>query len=181
MKTITLEDDVFADLDKLTTSLFSHSDVIRKLLTPRNHDLQSSSAILAVRTEETDRLTECVQSLDYQMMKSAISKYLYLLGWLSKTYPNEFKRVESYKRGNRVYFAKSQAEVVEGGNGAIHAKQIPHSNIWALATLDNATKRKILTHLLPLFGFKQNAISRAISTIADSGGHESKVNKYISV
>src|SRR5882672_1640559 len=154
MKTISLEDETFAELDKLTSPLFSHGDVVRKLLMSRSEVRPASLPVVApVHAPENGSLTAYIQSADYQMLYSGINKYLAVLGWLYKTYPKDFLKVESYRLGKRVYFARSQKEVEEGGNGAIHAKQIPDSPVWTLATLSNQDKRKVLSDLLQLFGF----------------------------
>jgi len=172
MKTINLEDDVFADLDKLTTEFFSHNDVIRKLLLSRGADFKPPvPAGNPFQVPENGSVVAFVQSANYRMLTSGINKYLAVLGWLYKTHTKDFQKVENYRRGNRVYFARSQRAVEEGGSGAIHAKQIPNSPVWTLATLDNRTKRIILADLLPLFGFKQNEINEVVSTISDSGRH----------
>jgi len=163
MKTINLEDDVFAELDKLATGFFSHNDVIRKLLLSRGADPKLPAPTAnPFQVPQNGSIVDFVQSVSYRMLTSRINKYLAVLGWLYKTRPSDFHKVENYKRGNRVYFARSQKAVEEGGNGAIHAKQIPNSPIWTLATLDNRTKRIILADLLPLFGFKEDEIKAVI-------------------
>lgn len=170
MKTITIEDAVFAELDKLTTEFFSHSDVIRKLLS-RGADLPPPSLpATPFQVPENGSIVAFVQSAEYRMLTSGINKYLTVLGWLYKTHTSDFQKVENYRRGNRVYFARNQRTVEEGGK-SIHAKQIPHTPVWTLATLDNRTKRIILTDLLPLFGFKPDEINAVVSTISDSGRH----------
>jgi negative regulator of replication initiation len=166
MKTINLEDTVFADLDKLTSPLFSHSDVIRKLLLSRGGDVQPT---VQVRASENGSLAAYVQSADYRMLNSGISKYLAVLGWLVKSHPKEFQKVLTYKRGTRVYFAGSEKEIMDGGNGALTARKIPNSSVWTLATIDNPTKRKILSAILRVFGYKSDEINSVVSTIADSG------------
>jgi negative regulator of replication initiation len=175
MKTINLENDVFAELDKLTTEFFSHNDVIRKLLLARNGEANLSVPVATpFQIPEKGSVVGFVQSANYRMLTSGINKYLAVLSWLYKTHTNDFHKVENYRRGNRVYFGRSQKAIEEGGNGAIQAKQIPHSPIWTLATLDNRTKRVILTDLLPLFGFKSHEINEVVSTISDSGRHRGR-------
>jgi len=170
VKTIQLDEDVFEQLSRLTSPLFSHNDVVRKLLMPQSEKNSSTIPdVRAVRPQENGNLVTYIKSVDFQMLNSGINRYLAVLGWLYRAYPQDFQKVENYKRGNRVYFARSQKEVEDSGTG-ISAKKIPGSPIWTLATLDNTGKRKILSDLLRLFGLNANDINIVVSTISDSAG-----------
>lgn len=175
MKAINLEDEVFAELDKYTNKIISHSDVVNKLLKTRGAEIKMAPIETSTQTLASGGLLSYVRGAEYQMLRSGINKYLAVLGWLHKTYQRDFQKVEGYKRGNRVYFARSKGAVESGGNGAIHAKQIPGSQVWTLATLDNRSKRTILADLLRLYGFKPDEINIVISTISDSGRHLEKL------
>jgi negative regulator of replication initiation len=164
MKSISLEEDVYAELEKLRSPIFSHNDVIRKLLTA----CSSPSSVSVVKTSGENALVAFVKSGDFQQFNTGIKRYLSILGWLYSHYATDFKKVEDYRRGNRVYFARSQKAVEEGGNGDIRAKLIPNSPLWTLATLDNRSKRVVLSDLLRLFNFKPAEINEIVATIPDS-------------
>ena len=100
-----------------------------------------------------------------------IDKYLAILGWLYKHRPSEFAKVEDFRRGSRVHFARSQRAIEESGKGAIHAKRIPNTPVGALSTLDNRTKRVILADMLHAVGFQQDEIKIVLGTIPDSDRH----------
>src|SRR5208282_898743 len=142
-----IDDALFTEIEKRTTPDFDHNDVIQKLL--KKTLLPSQPAIPSKPKSDSpaipsvkNSIVSFVQSPEYAVL-SGINKYMAVLGWLHKFKPNEFGKVENYRRGNRVYFGKSQRQVEESGEG-IDAKQIPGSNIWALATLDNRAKRGLL-------------------------------------
>jgi negative regulator of replication initiation len=168
---ISIDDAIFAEIEKRTTPDFDHSDVIQKLLIKALQPSMPSSpklgspAIPSVRNS----IVSFVQSPEYKVL-SGINKYLAVLGWLHKHKPNEFEKVENFRRGNRVYFGKSQRQVEESGEG-ISAKLIPGSSIWTLATLDNRAKRGLLADVLQLCNYQTGEINVVVETIPDSGRH----------
>jgi negative regulator of replication initiation len=177
MKTIHLDDDVFTEIDKLATGIFSHSDVIRKLLkmTPSERVESVNSLKTSSGSVSKGGIVSLMQSPEYQLLRSGIDKYLTVLSWLHRNRRNEFDKVLEYRRGNRIYFAKSQRAVEQGGGGNIHAKQIPGSDYWVLATLDHKSKREILHDVLHLLGFQPAEINVVVGTIPDSGRHRSSL------
>ena len=176
MKTLTIafDDELFAEIDKRTTSDFDHSDVVQKLLKKALASSQQVSTSEAKRPPPLvlptrNSVASFVQTSEYKVL-SGINKYLAVLGWLHKNKPDEFGKIESYRRGNRVYFGKSQRQVEESGDG-VSAKQIPGSNVWALATLDNRAKRGLLADVLQLLNLEPGEINIVIDSIPDSGRH----------
>jgi negative regulator of replication initiation len=176
MKTITIgiDSDLFTEIDKRTTPDFDHSDVINKLLKRALNLSGPSEAPRAIQTSvpvlsEKEGIVSFVQTPEYRVL-NGIDKYLAVLAWLHKTRPNEFGKIENYRKGNRTYFSKSQKQVEDSGTG-INAKPIPGTLWWALATLDNRAKRDILSDILHLFNFQPGDINRVVDTIADSGRH----------
>jgi negative regulator of replication initiation len=179
---ISFDDELFMEIDKRTTPDFDHSDVIQKLLKKALLLQQSTIPCQPQQApprvpSSKDSLTSFVENPEYRVL-SGINKYLTVLGWLNKNKPNEFVRIENYQRGNRVYFGKNQRQVEDSGEN-IAAKQIPGSNTWALSTLDNRTKRDLLTDVLHLCNYQPSEINVVIDTISDSGRHRSVREKRL--
>jgi negative regulator of replication initiation len=171
---INIDDALFLEIEKRTTPDFDHNDVIQKLLKkallpsqPTNPSKPKSDP--SVIPSAKNSIVSFVESPEYKVL-SGINKYLAVLGWLHKYRANDFEKVESYRRGNRVYFGKSQRQVEESGEN-IAAKQIPGSSVWTLATLDNRAKRGLLADVLQLCNFQSGEINIVIDTIPDSGRH----------
>lgn len=162
------------EIEKRTTTDFDHNDVIQKLLKKALLPTQSpvpskaKSDFSAIPSAKAS-IGSFVQSPEYKVL-SGINKYLAVLAWLHKYKPNEFEKVDNYRRGNRIYFGKSQRQVEESGE-RINAKQIPGSTIWTLATLDNRAKRGLLADVLQLCNIHPGEINIVIDTIPDSGRH----------
>jgi negative modulator of initiation of replication len=169
MKTLTIDDDLYAEIDSHTSEIFSHSDVLRKLLSLKHQKPRASSSDAPDSGgNEPGKIISFIQSREYQMRHKAIDKYLAILGWLYKNRPDEFIKIEDYKRGDRVYFAKSEKAIEEGGGGNIRAKRIPDSPFWALVTLDNSSKRTILRAILRSFGHTSAEVNTVVETLPDS-------------
>jgi len=166
MKTIIVDDDLFLEIDKLATGIFSHSDVIRKLYEKKMVQ-QKEPLVTGMKSipPQKGSISAFVQSPEYRSLRKAGDRYLAVLGWVQKNRSNEFTKVENYNRGKRVYFAKSHKAILESGNGNIKAKQIPGSSVWTLVTLDSPSMRKILTDVLQLVGFQLDEIKVVVETI----------------
>jgi negative regulator of replication initiation len=176
MKTlhITVDDGLFEEIEKRTTVDFDHGDVVQKLLKkalmlPQQKTASESMQNSKPASLRKDNIVSFVQSPDYKVL-SGINRYLAVLGWLHKNRPEEFKKIENYRKGNRVYFGKSQQQVEESGDG-ITAKQIPDSNLWALSTLDNRAKRGLIEDILQLCNFQPSEVNAVVNSIPDSGRH----------
>jgi negative regulator of replication initiation len=166
MKTLTIDDDLFLEIDKLATEIFTHNDVIRKLLSkrPAQKDAAQTSADKTTLAPKGS-IIEFVQSPQYQAIRKTGDRYLVILGWINKNRPDEFLKIEAFQRGRRKYFATSREAITQSGQGPIKAKQIPKSPLWALVTLDSQSMRGVLVDVLRLTGFQPNEISAVAQTI----------------
>jgi len=174
--TISIGEDLFVEIDRRTTVDFDHNDVIEKLL---KRALLPSLPNRNPRpiTPAANSITSFVRTPEYSVL-SGIGKYLAVLGWIYKNKPNEFRKIENFQRGNRVYFGQSQQQVEDSGK-SIAAKQIPGSTVWALATLDNRAKRDLLADVLRLCDFQPGEIGTVVSAISDSGRHRRATEKTL--
>jgi negative regulator of replication initiation len=174
MKTLNIQIDeqLFVEIEKRTTPDFDHNDVIQKLLrkalTPLPNAPKPNSE-LSPNPSAKNGILPFIQSPEFKIA-SGINKYLAVLAWVNKNKPKEFQKIEDYRKGNRIYFGKTQRQVEDSGKN-INATQIPGSNIWALTTLDNKAKRNLLEDLLHIFNFQPGEINAVISALPDSGRH----------
>ena len=176
MKTLHIDDELFTEIDKLATGIFTHSDVIRKLLSQKSvpsSEIQASGA--KISPPQQGSITEFVQSARYLALRKTGDRYLMVLSWINKHRPNEFKKVEDFQRGKRKYFAKNSEAILESGRGNIKAKQIQGSSFWTLVTLDSSSMRSVLTDVLHLTGFKVGEIKTVVETIQGRPGGATSV------
>jgi negative modulator of initiation of replication len=171
MHTIEIDEQVLAELARRATGFHvTPNDVIRKVLqldprpagpTPSNG--AASSATLPAT------LPEFLHSERFRTYHQAVDKFLAILGWLHHAHPKQFSDVAlAFRRGSRRYFAKSEREILQGGEG-VTAKPIPQSPFWVLTTLDNKSKRLVVEDVLRALGYSRGDINVALAELPDSG------------
>jgi negative modulator of initiation of replication len=167
INTIEIDDQVLTELSRRATGFHvTPNDVLRRILSlaaPAPAAPPPSPQPLA------STLAEFVKSERFQRHHQAIDRFLVILGWLHSAHPKQFAEAAlKFHRGNRVYFAKSEKEILESGDG-VTARQIPQSPFWALATLDNKSKRLVMEDILRALGYSRGDISLALAELPDSG------------
>lgn len=165
MNTIEIDDQVFAELSRRATGFHvTPNDVIRRIL-----ELPSLSSPPPPASPVAPTLFEFIKSERFQRHQQAVDRYLVILGWLHAADPKQFANVAlGFRRGNRAYFANSEHEVLQSGEG-ITAKPIPQSPFWALTTLDNKSKRIVLEDVLRALGYSSSDINLVLAELPDSG------------
>jgi negative regulator of replication initiation len=177
MNTIEIDNEVYAALVKRVTGFNQRpNDVLRSLLELNGNQ---STSNLPVPAPTLIPLLQFIGTQDYRLRKTAIEKYLIILGWLYKNHADSFfANIEKFVRGKRIYFASDPKLIAESGQG-LSIKQIPGAACYALATLDNQSKRTIIAHVLALFGYPHDVCTIVAETIEDSGIRRSNSNRLL--
>ena len=114
-------------------------------------------------------MPEFLRSDRFRRHHQAIDKFLAILGWLDHAQPKQFSEVAlAFRRGSRRYFAKSEREILQSGDG-ITAKPIPQSPFWVLTTLDNKSKRIVVEDVLRVLGYSRGDTNLTLAELPDSG------------
>ncbi|HXC99554.1 MAG TPA: hypothetical protein VN048_09445 [Verrucomicrobiae bacterium] len=170
MKSIEIDDQVFAELERRATGFHvTENDVLRRILNLPRPSLQSVAVSQAtVPTPVSSPVTDFIRSERFQRYHQAVDRYLVILGWLHSAHPKQFVDATlRFHRGSRVYFAKTEKEILESGDG-VSAKVIPQSPFWTLVTLDNKSKRLVLEDILRALGYSRSDINLIIAELPDS-------------
>lgn len=169
MNAIEIDDQVFAEIARRATGFHvTPNDVLRRILS------LSAAPVAAAPPPPSPEpvastLTEFIKSEQFQRHHQAIDRYLLVLGWLHSAHPKQFAEAAlKFHRGSRAYFAKSEKEILESGDG-VTARQIPQSQFWTLATLDNRSKRLVIEDLLRALGYSRSDIGPVLAELPDSG------------
>jgi negative modulator of initiation of replication len=175
MHSIEIDDQLFAELSRRATGFHvTPNDVLRRLLnlgassqaSPK-HATSNGTPPSAAALPST--LPEFIRSERFNRHYQAVDKFLAILGWLHHAHPKQFADMAlAFRRGSRRYFAKSEREILQSGDG-ITAKPIPQSPFWVLTTLDNKSKRIVLEDLLGVLGYSRDDINLALAELPDSG------------
>ena len=185
MHTIEIDDEVFNELSRQATGFHvTPNDVLRGVL-----DLAPSSAPPTTSSASNGEpwssaaipptLPEFIRSERFRRHHQAVDKFLAVLGWLHHTHPKQFSEVAlAFRRGTRRYFAKSEREILQSGDG-ITAKPIPQSSFWVLTTLDNKSKRIVLEDILRALDYSRGDINLVVAELPDSGIRRSHAGSRI--
>ncbi len=174
MHTIEIDDEVFNELSRQATGFHvTPNDVLRRLLnlaTPsvaRTTSASNGAPWSSAAIPPT--LPDFIRSERFGRHHQAVDKFLAVLGWLHHTHPKQFSEVAlAFRRGTRRYFAKSEREILQSGDG-ITAKPIPQSPFWVLTTLDNKSKRIVVEDMLRALGYSPGDINLVVAELPDSG------------
>lgn len=176
MHSIQIDDQVFAELSHRATGFnVTPNDVLRRILSiPTASSPQSPAKLVDLpqsppRVPAPQSLTEFIKSERFQRHHQTIDRFLIMLGWLHATHPKQFAdAVLGFQRGKRLYFAKSEKDILENGEN-VTAKPIPQSPFWALTTLDNKSKRLVIEDILLALSYSRGDINLALAELPDSG------------
>jgi len=172
MQSIEVDGQVLQELARRAVGFHvTPNDVLREILgLPKESSKAVSFPAAAEAPNNSDStLTELVCSKMFQKYRQAIDRYLFVLAWLQKFRNEDFETVvQRFYRGNRKYFAKSEKEILDSGEG-ISAREIPGSEFWAMTTLDNKTKRLVLEDILQALKYSAGEIDIVLDAIPDSG------------
>jgi negative modulator of initiation of replication len=171
MNSIEIDDQVFTELARRATGFHATpNDVLRRIL-----DLPAPPAqALATPQPQSpppvaSTISEFIRSERFQRHHQAVDRYLVILGWLHSAHARQFADAAlRFHRGSRAYFAKSEKEILESGEG-VTARQIPQSQFWTLATLDNKSKRLVLEDILRALSYSRSDITLVLGELPDSG------------
>lgn len=184
MHSIEIDDQVFNELAQRATGFhITPNDVLRKILQLNAHPAApraaSPSNAAASSTALPDSLPEFLRSERFRRQHQAVDKFLAILGWLHHAHPKQFSEVAlAFRRGSRRYFAKTEREILQGGEG-VTAKPIPQSPFWVLTTLDNKSKRLVVEDVLRALGYSRGDINVALAELPDSGIRRSHARSHL--
>lgn len=162
MRTIEIEDDVYKYLLQNTTRIGeSASQILIRLLHIPGHQSRRSVHVGGSNTE----LSECLDAPGFKAQSDVTGKFLYILSYLHKKDPEQFKKVLAISGRRRKYFALSSQELEESGSN-VHPKQIPDSDFWVITNADTPKKRRMIEDVLKLLGYSDDAVKQATRALA---------------
>lgn len=160
MREIKVDDSVYIALEGRASGFSkTPNDVLRSLLGIDRTESRPQSAAATL-----DALATYVESPDYKALRGAEDRYLAVLGRLYALHQVHFQKLAAYGRGTRPYFADSEKKIKTAADYA-GAKRIPDTPYFAMTTLDNKSKRKVLAYALELCGYSPSTVAKVIATL----------------
>jgi len=173
MKTIEIENDVYEFLLQHTTRIGeSASEILKRLLGIRGQggqrgkggrgaaDGQSPTSFKSYQAE----ISDCLNDSAFMAQRDMIGKFLFILSYLYKRNPDDFKKVLALSGRRRKYFAGSSQEL-EASGSSVFPKQIPNAPYWVVTNNDTPKKRRMLEDVLRILGYSKAAIEEAVSAL----------------
>ncbi|WP_394174596.1 replication initiation negative regulator SeqA [Thalassotalea litorea] len=108
--------------------------------------------------QELKTLTSCQNIFDVinkeelAMERGAVGRFLNILGNLHRVHPKQFSAVLDIRGRDRLYFAQSEAELLETGSSC-KPKQIPDSRYWVMTNSNTTRKKLMLTDVAQVLGY----------------------------
>ncbi len=174
MKSIQIEDDVFAVLEsKVRGFNDSPNEVIKRLLvesgTTKNSS-QAKSKLDITHSNNSSKVSAIVQLTQAPefLMGDAKKRYFAILEFLYHQHKDKFSVLEQYGRGKRIIFARDAKTIEESGSSTFPQK-IPNTSYYAVTNLPNSRKRKILEDVLEMFHYPSAEIELVLKSLPDSG------------
>jgi len=86
------------------------------------------------------------------MQRGAVGRFLLILAALYRVHRNQFSAVTEISGRDRLYFAKSEAELSESGSST-KPRQIPNSPFWVITNSNTTRKKMMLTKAAVAMGY----------------------------
>jgi negative regulator of replication initiation len=167
MISIEIDEDVYAAIERNAVGLNKKAnDVLRKLF---NLSPTAQVAIPARPATIGKSLDSFLQSSEYLRVSTADEKYLCLISWLCKNHPLLKDSLDNYSPRTRIPFSRNRKAIEDSAGGEIVIKPIPDVGFFAMVTLSNPSKRKVISKVLEIAGYDNQQIQNALKTLPDSG------------
>ncbi len=163
MKTIEIDDELYHYIASQTQQIGeSASDILRRLLLTEQNTSVSNEVNSTEKVSETviessssnAKVFDILSKPDLQTEQSVVGRFLVILSALARTHKSTFANVLEIKGRNRVYFAKTAAELMEAGSST-NPKQIPNSDFWVITNSNTTRKKMMLTEAALKLGYNQ--------------------------
>ncbi|RYV02000.1 replication initiation negative regulator SeqA [Shewanella sp. OPT22] len=171
MKYIEVDEELYRFIAGKTERIGeSASDILRRLLGLAVENKENSKpesihepSLEAQRTEEKPKEVKKnvkSESIEFahlfndealQSQKGAVGRFLFVLGCLYKSTPENFAQVLQVQGRGRLYFATSKEALLEASKSA-NPKEIGTSGYWVTTNNNTAKKQTILNEVLHLLG-----------------------------
>ena len=161
MKTIEIDDELYHYIASQTQQIGeSASDILRRLLMTEQNNTVAQELKVSEKVSEAviepsssnGKVFDILSKQDLQAEQSVVGRFLVILSALARSHKSNFANVLDIKGRNRVYFARTAAELMEAGSST-NPKQIPNSDFWVITNSNTTRKKMMLTEAALKLGY----------------------------
>lgn len=163
-KRIEVDDELYTYIASHTRDIGeSASTILRRLLglgelgdVPERASNALSSAVVSPNQKPSSgspkRVFDVLDKADFAGQRSVVARFLHILAMLYRCHADDFDKVLQVRGRDRIYFALSEAELLEAGNST-NPKQIPDSAFWVITNNNTTRKKSMLTQVALELGY----------------------------
>ena len=96
---------------------------------------------------------------ELSMQRGAVGRFLLILAALYRAHPKQFKVVTEICGRDRLYFARTEAELSASGSST-KPKQIPESPFWVITNSNTTRKKMMLTKASISLGYSDSDVEK---------------------
>ncbi|MDX1705698.1 replication initiation regulator SeqA [Pseudidiomarina sp.] len=161
-KRIEIDDELYRFIAGHTQHIGeSASSILRRLLNletadepPRSEPLVAVTVAATASERGSRSIFDNMTRADLAGQRSAVARFLYILGMLYHCHGDDFARVFKISGRDRQYFAASVAEL-EAHGSSTNPKQIPGSPYFVVTNNNTTRKKSILTQVAQELGYTE--------------------------
>lgn len=106
-------------------------------------------------------IDKLIKSKKFKETTVSVTKFIQILSVLYAENPKEFDSATDIKGRKRIYFAKSEKELLSAGS-TTKPREIEHTPYWVITNTNTGRKRNIITQLMAEMGYT-HALIEAVS------------------
>ncbi len=111
----------------------------------------------AIQSNET--VFNFINKEELAMQRGAVGRFLLILAALYRAHPDRFSVVNEISGRDRLYFAKSEAELDASGSST-KPRQIPDSPFWVITNSNTTRKKMMLTKASISLGYSEADVEK---------------------
>lgn len=162
MKTIPIDDDVYEYVANHTVEIGeSASQILRRLL---HVPIVPKRGADPVKSPQGHELAALLSEPMFSRSTTAVSRMLRILQEAHRQRPSEFHKVLNIRGRNRIYFAKSEADILRSGDST-QPHAIDGTGYWVMTNSPTQMKRQMIRDVLKALGYGAAAVEAAASVI----------------
>lgn len=155
MNTIEIDDELYHFIAGQTQRIGeSANDILRRILLNKQPVAQQATVTAAVaeNSKSGQKVFDILSKQDLQAELSVVGRFLIILSALARAHKQDFAQVLDIKGRNRVYFGRSDTDLLEAGSST-NPKQIPNSEFWVITNSNTTRKKMMLTEAALKLGY----------------------------
>jgi len=118
---------------------------------------RSTAQSSAIQSNET--VFNFINKEELAMQRGAVGRFLLILAALYRAHPDSFSVVNEISGRDRLYFAKSEAELDASGSST-KPRQIPDSPFWVITNSNTTRKKMMLTKASISLGYSEADVEK---------------------